>query len=71
MALAKLISTRDAAAAFGISRDTFLRMVATADVKPFKISFYKNGRKKFFWKESELERLQRRKPRLLAHASRF
>lgn len=67
MALCKIMTIRQASGFFGISPVQMWRKVKAAGIKPYKIEVKNGGcerlQKKYWYKESDFERLQKQNSR--------
>lgn len=59
MALVRTIKATKAAEIFGVSRATMWRKIQSACIEPYRIECHKNGRKTFYYRESDIEKLQK------------
>lgn len=63
MALRKLTTALGAGRAWGVSKHTMARWIKKAGITPYRIDRLENGRKRFWFLESEIEKLQRKNSR--------
>ena len=60
MAIVKLVRVKQLAEMFGVSKRQMQRDLDKAGIQPYTIKPYANGRKCFLYKESDIEKWQKK-----------